>query len=109
VPGLSRTSQLSIPTDSASKAAVNSMAKTGANQLARTGIRVNSICPGLIETGMTTDTFEYAKVRGNLGKVGQLNPLGRWAVAEEIGQMALFLASGKCSLCMLSLQLFILS
>lgn len=71
------------------------MAKTGANQLARTGVRVNSICPGLIETGMTSDTFEYAKMRGSQGKIGQLNPLGRWAVSEEIGQMALFLASGE--------------
>ncbi|KAJ4483294.1 hypothetical protein J3R30DRAFT_3284020 [Lentinula aciculospora] len=82
---------------SASKAAVNSMAKTGANQLARTGVRVNSICPGLIETGMTSHTFEYAKMRGSQGKIGQLNPLGRWAVAEEIGQMALFLASDDSS------------
>ncbi|KIK67297.1 hypothetical protein GYMLUDRAFT_37381 [Collybiopsis luxurians FD-317 M1] len=82
---------------SAAKAAVNSLAKTGANQLARTGVRVNSICPGLIETGMTTDTFEYAKARGNQSKIGQLNPLGRWAVAEEIGQMALFLASDDSS------------
>lgn len=74
------------------------MAKTGANQLSRTGVRVNSICPGLIETGMTSDTFEYAKARGNQGKIGQLNPLGRWAVAEEIAQMALFLASGEFTL-----------
>jgi len=73
---------------------VNSLAKTSAYQLARTNIRVNSICPGLIETGMTTDTFEYARARGNQGKVGQLNPLGRWAVAEEIAQAALFLGSG---------------
>ncbi|KAF9066158.1 hypothetical protein BDP27DRAFT_1331051 [Rhodocollybia butyracea] len=82
---------------SAAKAAVNSLAKTGANQLSRTGVRVNSICPGLIETGMTNDTFEYAKARGNQGKIGQLNPLGRWAVAEEIAQMALFLASDDSS------------
>ncbi|KAE9411349.1 NAD(P)-binding protein [Gymnopus androsaceus JB14] len=82
---------------SAAKAAVNSLAKTGANQLGRTGVRVNSICPGLIETGMTSDTFEYAKTRGSQGRIGQLNPLGRWAVAEEIGQMALFLASDDSS------------
>ncbi|THV02366.1 NAD(P)-binding protein [Dendrothele bispora CBS 962.96] len=82
---------------SASKAAVNSLAKTSAYQLARTNIRVNSICPGLIETGMTSDTFEYAKARGNQGKVGQLNPLGRWAVAEEIAQTALFLGSDDSS------------
>lgn len=40
----------------------------------------NAICPGLIETGMTTFTFDRARERGTLGKVGQLNPLRRCAV-----------------------------
>jgi len=82
---------------SASKAAVNSMAKTGAYQLQRTDIRVNSICPGLIETGMTDATFEYARERGSAGKIGQLNPMGRFGIAEEIAQVALFLASEDSS------------
>jgi NAD(P)-dependent dehydrogenase (short-subunit alcohol dehydrogenase family) len=58
------------------------MAKTSAYQLQRSDIRVNSICPGLIETGMTNFTFEYARQRGTAGKIGQLNPLGRFAVSE---------------------------
>ncbi|KAI0051812.1 sex determination protein tasselseed-2 [Auriscalpium vulgare] len=82
---------------SASKAAVNSIAKTSAWQLQRTDIRVNSISPGLIETGMTTGTFEYARQRGNEAKIGQLNPMGRYGVAEEIAQAALFLASDDSS------------
>ncbi|KAJ7287416.1 hypothetical protein C8J57DRAFT_1283845 [Mycena rebaudengoi] len=82
---------------SASKAAVNSMAKTSAYQLQKTNIRVNSICPGLIETGMTTGTFDYARKRGADAKIGQLNPLGRFGVAEEIAQAALFLASDDSS------------
>ncbi|KAJ7703082.1 hypothetical protein B0H17DRAFT_1041534 [Mycena rosella] len=82
---------------SASKAAVNSMAKTATYQLQKTGIRVNSICPGLIETGMTTDTFDYARKRGADAKIGQLNPLGRFGVPEEIAQAALFLASDDSS------------
>ncbi|KAJ7178416.1 hypothetical protein C8R43DRAFT_457759 [Mycena crocata] len=82
---------------SASKAAVNSIAKTSAYQLQKTDIRVNSICPGLIETGMTTDTFDYARKRGADAKIGQLNPLGRFGVAEEIAQAALFLASDDSS------------
>lgn len=40
------------------------------------------ICPGLTETGMTESAFEYARNRGTIGKVGQLNPLGRFAIAE---------------------------
>ncbi|TFK44815.1 hypothetical protein BDQ12DRAFT_708656 [Crucibulum laeve] len=82
---------------SASKAAVNSMAKTSAYQLQKLDIRVNTICPGLIETGMTSSTFDYARQRGTAGKIGQLNPLGRFAVAEEIAQAALFLASDDSS------------
>lgn len=82
---------------SASKAAVNSLAKTSAYQLQKTNIRVNSICPGLIETGMTEGTFEYARQRGTISKVGQLNPLGRYGAAEEIAQASLFLASDDSS------------
>ncbi|KAJ7352297.1 NAD(P)-binding protein [Mycena albidolilacea] len=82
---------------SASKAAVNSLAQTGASQLANTNVRVNSICPDLTETGMTESAFEYARNRGTIGKVGQLNPLGRFAIAEEIAQVALFFASDQSS------------
>ncbi|KAF8532515.1 3-oxoacyl-reductase [Gautieria morchelliformis] len=82
---------------SASKAAVANMAQTSACQLAKTNIRVNAICPGLIETGMTTLTFDAARARGTAGKIGHLNPLGRYAVAEEVAQVALFLASNESS------------
>lgn len=82
---------------SAAKAAVISMAKTASFQLARTNIRVNSISPGLIETGMTVLTFDKARARGTAGKIGQLNPLGRYGVAEEVAQLALFLASDESS------------
>ncbi|KAH8828158.1 NAD(P)-binding protein [Flagelloscypha sp. PMI_526] len=82
---------------SASKSAVNNMAQTAPYQLSRTGVRVNSICPGLIETGMTTLTFDLARERGVIGKVGQLNPLGRFGIAEEIANVALFLASDDSS------------
>lgn len=63
---------------------VNSLAKTAPYQLQKTNIRVNSICPGLIETGMTEMTFDYARARRSAGKIGQLNPLGRYGVAEGI-------------------------
>ncbi|KAL8678214.1 MAG: hypothetical protein Q9224_007135, partial [Gallowayella concinna] len=43
---------------SASKAAVISLMQTTAYQLAGTGIRCNAICPGLIETGMTSALYE---------------------------------------------------
>jgi NAD(P)-dependent dehydrogenase (short-subunit alcohol dehydrogenase family) len=82
---------------SASKAGVVSLVQTGANFLMGTGVRVNAICPGLIETGMTKFLFDYARQRGTEDRIGQLNPLKRYGHPEEIAAMALFLASDDAS------------
>jgi NAD(P)-dependent dehydrogenase (short-subunit alcohol dehydrogenase family) len=82
---------------SASKAGVISLVQTAANQLTGSGVRINAICPGLIETGMTRPIFEQARARGTEGKIGQLNPLRRSGNPEEIAQTALFLASDASS------------
>src|SRR3546814_758297 len=49
---------------SASKAGVINLAKTAAQQMTTANVRVNAICPGLTETGMTRPTFDYAKEKG---------------------------------------------
>lgn len=82
---------------SASKAGVINLATTAANELYGTGVRVNAICPGLIETGMTKPIFDQSRARGTEGKIGQLNPLTRYGVPDEIAHMALFLASDDAS------------
>ena len=82
---------------SASKAAVINIMQTACYQLSGTGIRCNAICPGLIETGMTAPMYEVARKRGSEGKIGQLNPLWRGAVADEVARVALFLASEEAS------------
>jgi len=82
---------------SASKAGVISLVQTAASQLAGTGIRVNAICPGLIETGMTKPIFDLARGAGKEGKLGQLNPLRRAGQPAEIAEFALFLASDDSS------------
>lgn len=82
---------------SASKAGVISLVQTTANELYGTGVRINAICPGLIETGMTKPIFDGARARGTEGRIGQLNPLKRNGVPEEIAHMALFLASDDAS------------
>ena len=81
----------------ASKAGVVSLVQTTANELFASGVRVNAICPGLIETGMTKSTFDRARARGTEGKIGQLNPTRRNGEPEEIANMALFLASDEAS------------
>lgn len=82
---------------SASKAGVINLVATCANQLAGSGIRVNAVCPGLTETGMTQPFFDYARGRGTAGKLGQLNPLRRAAHASEVAEVALFLGSEAAS------------
>lgn len=82
---------------SASKSAVVSLAQTISFQLAGTGIRVNAICPGVIETGMTAVMYEAARSKGTEKKIGQLNPLRRGAHADEVARVALFLGSDESS------------
>lgn len=82
---------------SASKAAVISLMQTIAYQLSGTGIRCNAICPGIIETGMTAPMYEMARQRGTVSKIGQLNPLRRGGVADEVARAVLFLASDESS------------
>ena len=82
---------------SASKAGVISLVQTAANTFFASGVRVNAICPGLIQTGITKTTFDRAKSRGTEGKIGQLNPTRRHGQPEEIANMALFLASDEAS------------
>jgi NAD(P)-dependent dehydrogenase (short-subunit alcohol dehydrogenase family) len=82
---------------SASKAGVINLVQTSAYSLAGTGVRVNAICPGLIETGMTAGIFRKARARGHEDRIGELNPAKRYGVPEDIAAMALFLASDESS------------
>ncbi len=85
------------PAYSASKAGVINLAMVSAQQLCESNVRVNAICPGLTETGMTKPTFDYAKDKGVTAKLGRLNPLRRAAQPEELANVALFLASDQSS------------
>ena len=81
----------------ASKAGVISLVQTTAYSLSGTGVRINAVCPGLIETGMTKPIFDNARQRGTDGKIGQLNPLKRAGQPHELAAMGLFLASDDAS------------
>lgn len=52
---------------------------------------------GLTETGMTNIVYDAARKRGTAGKIGQLNPTRRGAIADEMARVALFLASDEAS------------
>jgi len=82
---------------SASKAGVINLVQTAAQQLSATNVRVNAICPGLIETGMTKPIYDMARAAGQEERLGELNPLRRGGEPEEIAKAALFLASDEAS------------
>ena len=82
---------------SASKAGVINLVEVAATQLAGSNVRVNAICPGLIETGMTRPFYDWARASGKESRLGHLNPLKRGGEPEEIARAALFLASDESS------------
>ncbi|HET9458778.1 MAG TPA: SDR family NAD(P)-dependent oxidoreductase [Sphingomicrobium sp.] len=85
------------PAYSASKAGLINLVKVAATQLAGSNVRVNAICPGLIETGMTAELYDWARSTGREAKIGRLNPMRRGGEPEEIASVALFLASDASS------------
>ncbi len=85
------------PAYSASKAGVINLVQTAAQQLSGSGIRVNAVCPGLIETGMTQSFYERARAKGKSDQLGQLNPLKRGGQPIEIATAVAFLASDEAS------------
>ncbi|MEX0636160.1 MAG: 3-oxoacyl-[acyl-carrier-protein] reductase [Ferruginibacter sp.] len=73
----------------ASKAGVIGFTKSVAKELGSRNIRCNAIAPGFVESDMTN----YLKEGEAADKYKAKIPLGRFATAEDIANMALFLAS----------------
>lgn len=82
---------------SASKAAVINFTKTAACDLGAYNIRVNAVCPGLIETGMTRPIFDLARDKGKVDKLGSRCELRRYGRPEEVAQAICFLAGDASS------------
>ena len=73
----------------ASKAGVIGFTKSVAKELGSRNIRCNAIAPGFVETDMTS----YLKDGNSADKYKSLIPLGRFASAEDIANVCLFLGS----------------
>ena len=82
---------------SASKAGVINLTMTSACDLGGYGIRVNAVCPGLVETGMTKPVFDYARSSGKEERLGARCELRRYGRPEEIAATIAFLASDDAS------------
>jgi 3-oxoacyl-[acyl-carrier protein] reductase len=73
----------------ASKAGVIGFTKSVAKELGSRNIRCNAVAPGFVETDMTS----YLKEGDSADKYKSLIPLGRFASAEDIANVCLFLGS----------------
>lgn len=74
----------------ASKSAVIGLTKSVAWEFAAKGVRVNAVCPAVIETDMTSS------IRGNeaiSAYVKAIHPIGRFGRAEEVAAAVLYLSS----------------
>jgi NAD(P)-dependent dehydrogenase (short-subunit alcohol dehydrogenase family) len=82
----------------ASKGAVQNLTKNMALDFVGQGVRVNNICPGVIETPMLVgDIKDPKELRKARRRSGAKQVMGRWGRSEEVAQAALFLASPESS------------
>ena len=88
----SATSQISY---TASKGAVLALSRELGVEFARRGVRVNALCPGPVDTPLLRELYaaDPAEAQRRMVHV----PMGRFAVADEIANAVLFLASDESS------------
>ncbi len=96
------------PPYSASKAANINFAQCMAKDLAASGIRVNSVCPGMVQTPLNRSVwqawYDQADATERLGyeawadkKIRAIVPLGKWQTVEAIADMIVFLSSARAA------------
>jgi NAD(P)-dependent dehydrogenase (short-subunit alcohol dehydrogenase family) len=79
----------------ASKAGVVQLTRSIAATYGHKGVRANCICPGVIDTEMIQN--HMLKQQGARDAISQRTPVGRIGTAEDIAQLALYLASDVSS------------
>jgi NAD(P)-dependent dehydrogenase (short-subunit alcohol dehydrogenase family) len=78
----------------ASKHGVLGLTKSAAIEYAAKGIRVNAVCPAVIETPMAERAFGDPAVNK---RMVSLHPLGRFGKPKEVAEAVLWLCSNKSS------------
>jgi meso-butanediol dehydrogenase / (S,S)-butanediol dehydrogenase / diacetyl reductase len=74
----------------ASKGGVDALTRLVAVQYGPKGVRANCVCPGGVDTPMTAGVFGSEAAQAQARRT---IPLGRYAVADDIGDVAAFLLS----------------
>jgi 3-oxoacyl-[acyl-carrier protein] reductase len=80
---------------SAAKAGLDQLTRCLALDLADRGVRVNAICPGIVETPIFETVMSAPAARRYLRSAAKVTPLGRPGRPEDIAELALFLASPR--------------
>ena len=81
---------------SVSKAALNMLTKVTAKEWGSDGIRVNSVCPGLIKTKFSKALWDNEKILDHFTKK---LPIARMGTVEEVASLILYLASDASGYC----------
>lgn len=82
----------------ATKGGIMALTKAMAIDHGKDGVRVNCICPGYIDAGLAWEYFEVQPNPAEARKAaGKLHALGRVGQPEEVGRLAVFLASDDAS------------
>lgn len=82
----------------ASKAAVVSLTRTAAIELASRRIRVNCICPGIVDTPMIGKSLGGVVSDDLKAMMAGTNPHGRLVEASEVAALGVFLASSQATM-----------
>lgn len=75
----------------ASKGGIVALTRAMAVTYGRSGVRVNAICPGVIDTDMIHETLLGSDAQTTA--IQRMTPMARIGTADDVAQMALFLAS----------------
>jgi NAD(P)-dependent dehydrogenase (short-subunit alcohol dehydrogenase family) len=70
------------------------LTRTAALEYSQQGVRVNAICPGVIDTSMIERSSEAS---GTVDQAIAATPIGRLGEPEEIGDVAVWLCSADAS------------
>jgi len=81
----------------ASKGAVNALTLHLAAELAPAGVRVNCVCPGVVETPIFETMMPKAEIAGRLRDLAAVHPLGRIGQPDDVAGAVLFLASADAA------------
>ncbi len=80
----------------AAKAGVNQLTKTAALDYSDKNIRINAIAPGTMWTGLVGASKQHATPPADFPTLAGI-PMGRWGLAQDIANAALFLASDEAA------------